>query len=139
MDEHVLSFMREVGALARALHTVGESVAATAGLTHTRLACLREVADEPRTVAQVAARLGVARQGVQRTADGLAADGLAAFAANPRDRRAQLLAPTGAGRRALATAAAAHAEWVARAGTLLGDDLPDLTARLRAVRDTVTR
>lgn len=138
MDEHVLSFMREIGALERALRAVGESVAARAGLTHTRLVCLREVADEPRTVAQVAGRLGVARQGVQRTADGLVAAGLAGFAANPRDRRAQLLAPTATGRRALATAAAAHAEWVAGAATRLGADLPELTARLRAVRDTVT-
>src|SRR4051794_8779692 len=71
VTEQVQVFMAEVAALHRSLHDVGEAVAAAAGLTYTPLGCPREVVDEPRSVAAVAARQGVARQGVQRTADGL--------------------------------------------------------------------
>ncbi|HZC72420.1 MAG TPA: hypothetical protein VE442_17115 [Jatrophihabitans sp.] len=136
-SEQVYALMAEVAALHRALHDVGEAVAAAARLTHARLSCLREVADEPRPVAAVAARQQVARQGVQRTADGLVADGFATWVDNPRHRRAKMLTPTSAGRRALAAAAEAHAAWVARAGARLPNDLADLTGRLRAVRNIV--
>jgi DNA-binding MarR family transcriptional regulator len=136
-SEQVYALMAAVAALHRALHDVGEAVAAAAGLTHTRLACLREIADEPQTVAGVAARQGVARQGVQRTADGLVADGLTRWIDNPRHRRAKLLTPTAAGRRALARAAEAHSAWVRRAAVRLPDDLADLTARLNVVSGAV--
>jgi DNA-binding MarR family transcriptional regulator len=136
-SEQMYALMAEVAALHRSLHDVGEAVAAVAGLTHTRLGCLREVADEPRPVATVAARQGVTRQGVQRTADGLVADGLARWIDNPRHRRAKLLTPSRAGRRALAAAADAHAAWVAQAAARLPKDLVDLTGRLRAVREIV--
>ena len=129
--------MDSVVALHRALHDVGESVAAAAGLTHTRLSCLRAVAEQPQTVAAAASRLGVARQGVQRTADGLVADGLARWVDDPRHRRAKLLSPTAKGRRALAQAANAHVAWVTRAASHLPDDLPDLTVRLHDVRDAI--
>lgn len=137
VSEQVYDFMVAVGALHRALHGVGEAVAGVAGLTYTRLGCLRVIADEPQTVAAVAARQGVARQGVQRTADGLVADGLTRWIDNPRHRRAKLLTPTAPGRRALATAAAAHAAWVTQAAARLPADLADLTRRLDAVQEAV--
>lgn len=137
VTEQVQVFMAEVAALHRSLHDVGEAVAAAAGLTYTRLGCLREVVDEPRSVAAVAARQGVARQGVQRTADGLVADGLARWIDNPRHRRAKLLAPTRTGRRALAAAADAHTSWVMQAAGQLPKDLAELAGRLRAVREIV--
>ncbi len=132
-------FMAEVASLYRALHDVGETIAATAGLTRTRLACLREVANEPRTVAKVAATQGVARQGVQRTADSLVTDGLATWIHNPQHRRAKLLAPTSSGNRALAVAEGAHAAWVARARNQLPADLEVLTGRMAAVREVVAK
>jgi DNA-binding MarR family transcriptional regulator len=133
-----LALMRAVGALHRALGAVGEAVAATSGLSHARSLCLQQVTDTPRTVAEIAARLDLARQGVLRVADQLVADGLAVYTDNPRHRRAKLLTPTDAGRRALAAMAREHERWVAdTAGALAPLDLPGLTDRLLAVRDAV--
>jgi DNA-binding MarR family transcriptional regulator len=133
-----LDLMTAVGALHRSLVEVGEAVAAAAGLSHARAQCLRQVADTPRTVAEIAARLDLARQGVQRVADVLVDDGLAGYTDNPRHRRAKLLTITDAGRRALAGTAAAHERWVAgTAPALAGLDLPGLAARLRAVQAAV--
>jgi len=132
--------MRAVGALHRSLTAVGEGLAREAGISHAGGTCLQQVADEPRTVAEIAARLGLARQGVQRVADLLVAEGLAAFADNPRHRRAKLLTPTPAGRRALGDLQDAHRRWVATAAHRLAPlDLPELTDRLRAVGDVVGR
>jgi DNA-binding MarR family transcriptional regulator len=133
-----LDFMRTVGALQRSLLAVGDAVAAGSGLSHARGQCLRQVADAPRTVAEIAARLDLARQGVLRVADLLVDDGLARYADNPRHRRAKLLTITDAGRRALAGVAAAHERWVAdTAPALAGLDLSALADRLRAVQAVV--
>jgi DNA-binding MarR family transcriptional regulator len=134
----VLDLMRAVGGLHRALGAAGEAVAATAGLTHARAQCLREVTDQPLTVAEIASRLDVARQGVLRMADQLADEGFAAYVDNPRHRRAKLLTPTDEGRRALARMETAHREWVERTAPDLGDlDLPDLARRVRQTHDVV--
>jgi DNA-binding MarR family transcriptional regulator len=132
-----LDFMRAVGALHRALLSVGEAVAATSGLSHARGLCLQQIADGPLTVAEIASRLGLARQGVLRVADLLVADGLAAYIDNPRHRRAKLLTPTDAGRQALADMDAAHRRWVARTADLAALRLPDLTERLRAAHAVI--
>ncbi|MGH3586006.1 MAG: MarR family winged helix-turn-helix transcriptional regulator, partial [Pseudonocardia sp.] len=120
------------------LHTVGEAVAAPAGQSRARSACLQQIAGEPRTVADIAERLGLARQGVQRVADLLVSDGLATYTDNPRHRRAKLLAPTAAGERALAAMDAAHRGWVAAtAPDLASLRLAELTDRLDAIRAAV--
>jgi DNA-binding MarR family transcriptional regulator len=136
--QEFLAFMQTVGALHRSLLAVGDAVAATAGQSRARSACLQQLADGPLTVADVADRLGLARQGVQRVADLLVADGLASYADNPRHRRAKLLTLTGAGERALTAMDAAHRDWVAEtAPSLARLRLPELTDRLSAVRRAV--
>jgi DNA-binding MarR family transcriptional regulator len=78
--------------------------------------------------------MGLRRQSVQQTADALAADGLAAFQDNPRHRRAKLLEPTIAGRKALAEVERAHAEWADRlASALDGAEIATATEVLRAL------
>jgi DNA-binding MarR family transcriptional regulator len=135
VSDDFLEFMRTVGSLHRSLSAVGEAVAATAGLSHARVQCLQQLVDGPLTVAEVAARLEVARQGVLRLADLLVADGLATYADNPRHRRAKLLTLTGPGRLVLAELAAVHHGWVERTAAELAPlGLPELTERLRATQ-----
>ena len=138
MSGDFLEFMRTVGSLHRSLQAVGEAVAATAGLSHARVLCLQQLADGPLTVAEIAARLELARQGVLRLADLLVSDGLATYVDNPRHRRAKLLTLTDAGRRTLADLDTAHHDWVDRTAlTLAPLGLPDLTDRLRATQAAI--
>jgi DNA-binding MarR family transcriptional regulator len=136
--EEFLAFMQAVAALHRSLLAVGDDVAAAAGQTRARSACLQQLARGPLTVAAIADRLGLARQGVQRVADLLVSDGLAGYTDNPRHRRAKLLTLTAAGERALAAMEDAHHRWVAgTAPDLTPLRLPELTERLSAVRHAV--
>jgi DNA-binding MarR family transcriptional regulator len=50
------------------------------------------ILDEPRTVADIARRMGMTPQGVQRIADLLVMHELAEYRTNPAHRRAKLLA-----------------------------------------------
>ncbi|WP_232661469.1 MarR family winged helix-turn-helix transcriptional regulator [Pseudonocardia sp. TRM90224] len=135
----LLDFMRVVAGLNRSLLAVGEEIAAAADLSHARSVCLQEIADEPRTVASIAARLDTARQSVQRVADLLVAGGMARYAENPRHRRAKLLTVTPAGRAALDRMSEAHHRWVlAAADNLATADVGDLSGRLRAVQEAVS-
>ncbi|WBB64280.1 MarR family winged helix-turn-helix transcriptional regulator [Streptomyces sp. WMMC500] len=121
----------------------GDRLAAPAGLTAARWQVLYAVRHEPLSVAGVARGMGVARQSVQRIADVLVEGGLAAYEPNPAHRRAKLLRPTPAGRRALARLGPAHAEFAARLAHRLGGQerfgetltaLRRLSAALEALR-----
>lgn len=121
----------------------GDRLAAPAGLTAARWQVLYAVRREPLSVAGVARGLGMARQSVQRIADVLVAGGLAAYEPNPAHRRAKLLRPTPAGRRALARLGPGHAEFAGRLAHRLGGEarfgetlaaLRRLSAALEALR-----
>ena len=134
----LLALMRAVGTLHGALLVVGETVAAAGGLSRAHHRCLQQIADGPLTVAEIAARLDLARQGVLRVADLLVGDGLASYTDNPRHRTAKLLTLSDTGRHALDEVARAHEHWVAdTADELAALDLPGLTDRLLAVRAAV--
>jgi DNA-binding MarR family transcriptional regulator len=136
--QEFLAFMQAVGTLHRSLLAVGDAVAATAGQSRARSACLQQLAGGPLTVADIAERLGLARQGVQRVADLLASDGLASYTDNPRHRRAKLLTLTDAGGRALDAMDATHRRWVAATAPDLAPlHLPELTEHICAVRRVV--
>jgi len=87
--------------LAGAFRGHGERIAATVGQTQARWQVLSAASDAPKTVPQIARRLGVTRQGVQRLADALVADGAAAYRANPDHRGSPHLVLTASGRAAL--------------------------------------
>ena len=89
--------------------------------------------DEPRSVADVARRMGLTRQAVQRIADLLVARGLAEYRANPAHRRAKLLACTEAGYWAIRRIALAAHPWGDRVGRQVGE------AELRAAVATMRR
>jgi DNA-binding MarR family transcriptional regulator len=93
LTELVLAVFRLNGSFLEA----ADRLAAPTGLTAARWQVLGAVLKEPKSVADIARDMGLARQSVQRLADILAAEGLAAYADNPAHRRAKLLAMTDAG------------------------------------------
>jgi DNA-binding MarR family transcriptional regulator len=103
------------------------------------MSCLSEwqviggVLDEPRSVAEVARRMGMTRQGVQRIADLLVDRGLAEYRPNPAHRRAKLLACTEAGYWAVRRISLAQHPWAEHIGAAVGSE------QLRAALETMQR
>jgi DNA-binding MarR family transcriptional regulator len=102
------------------LIAIGDALAAPAHQTSARWQVLAAVEGEPRSVANIARLLGLARQSVQRIADLLEKDGLARYGENPNHLRAKLLELTDAGRSTLASIAGAQRTWANRVGAELG-------------------
>jgi len=103
------------------LLAAGDSLAEPTGQTSARWRVLAAVEDSPRPVAEIARMWGLARQSVQRLADELVKDGLATYSENPNHRRAQLFAPTPAGRAALHMMQSAQHSWANELGAALGE------------------
>lgn len=101
---------------------VADRLAAAGGLSAARWRVLGGVLDEPRTVAEIARRMGMTRQGVQRVADLLVEQGLAELRPNPAHRRAKLLAPSEAGLLAIREIALVQRPWSDRVGAEIGTD-----------------
>jgi DNA-binding MarR family transcriptional regulator len=102
------------------LGAAGDALAKPAGQSTARWQVLASVQDQPRTVADIARALELARQSVQRTADLLADEGLAAYEDNPGHRRAKLLRLTPKGEETLATIQAEQRVWADRLGAKVG-------------------
>jgi len=120
--------------LAGGFRRVGEGIARTIGQTQARWQVLSAASDMPKTVPQIARRLGVSRQNVQHIAEALVGASLARFVDNPDHRRSPHLVLTGEGQTTLATltrAARTHHEALAR--SLEGLDLIALRQDIRAV------
>jgi DNA-binding MarR family transcriptional regulator len=88
--------------LAGAFRRHGELLASAIGQSQARWQVLSAASAEPKTVPQIARRLGVSRQAVQRLANLLARDGLATFEPNPDHRGSPHLILTERGRADLA-------------------------------------
>jgi DNA-binding MarR family transcriptional regulator len=117
------------------LQKVAQQLAAKGQITAAWWQVLGGVLDEPRSVADVALRMGMTRQGVQRVADLLAERGLAEYRPNPAHRRAKLLACTEAGYWAIRRIAIAQHPWAARIGEQVGTD--ELRAAVATMRRLV--
>jgi DNA-binding MarR family transcriptional regulator len=103
----------------------GETIAGTVGQTQARWQVMSAASADPRTVPQIARRLGVTRQNVQRIADLLVAENWASFEANPDHKSSLYLVLNTRGRSALAkitkAAGSSHAQLARRlAGTDVG-------------------
>lgn len=122
--------LHRVVALNRLFGAAGEQLARPAGQTLARYLVLRAAESDPAPVAEIARRLRLTRQAVQRIADVLAADGLAEYLDNPRHRRAKLVRPTRAGRKALEQIIGAQREWAQRLGPQVGLDKLEQTSAL---------
>jgi DNA-binding MarR family transcriptional regulator len=79
----------------------GEAIAATVGQTQARWQVMSAASSEPKTVPQIARRLGVTRQNVQRIADLLVDENWAVFEDNPDHRGSPHLVLNKRGRAAL--------------------------------------
>src|SRR5271163_320601 len=88
--------------LAGRFREYGEAIARTVGQTQARWQVMSAASAEPRTVPQIARRLGVTRQNVQRIADLLVTESWARFEANPDHRGSPYLVLGKRGRDALA-------------------------------------
>ncbi|QFQ99146.1 MarR family transcriptional regulator [Streptomyces phaeolivaceus] len=102
--------------------SVADELARPAGLTAAWWQVLGAVLPEPLPVAGVARVMGITRQSVQRVADLLVGKGLAEYVPNPAHRRAKLLAPTSAGRAAIARIEPGHATLAAGLAEALGEE-----------------
>ncbi|MFF0276107.1 MarR family winged helix-turn-helix transcriptional regulator [Streptomyces sp. NPDC004330] len=110
---------------------VSEKLAEPAGLTAAWWQVLGAVLPQPLPVAGIARTMGITRQSVQRIADLLVREGLASYEPNPAHRRAKLLAPSEAGRAAIARIDPGHAELAAAlVRELGGQDAFDETVRV---------
>ncbi|MFC9545223.1 MarR family winged helix-turn-helix transcriptional regulator [Streptomyces sp. NPDC056956] len=109
---------------------VAEELARPAGLTAARWQVLGAVLTEPLTVSGIARAMGITRQSVQRIADLLVDQGLAEYRTNPAHRRAKLLAPTAAGRAAVARIGPGHAAFADRLAQAFGEEDLERTVRL---------
>src|SRR5262245_8293399 len=87
--------------LAGQLRRNAEAIARVVGQSQARWQVLSAASAEPKTVPQIARRLGLARQNVQRIADLLVDDGLAMLAANPDHRTSARVVLTEHGRKVL--------------------------------------
>ncbi len=101
----------EVFELAGTFRQTGERIASEAGQTQARWQVLSAASAGPRTVAQIARRLGYARQSVQRTADQLSSDGLLRYRANPDHKKSALVELTADGATALSQITKAARKW----------------------------
>ncbi|MFM9691917.1 MarR family winged helix-turn-helix transcriptional regulator [Streptomyces europaeiscabiei] len=110
--------------------SVADELARPAGLTAAWWQVLGAVLPEPLSVAGVARVMGITRQSVQRVADLLVDRGLAEYVPNPAHRRAKLLAPTPAGRTAIARIEPGHATLAARLAEALGEEEFSETVRV---------
>ncbi|MER9054561.1 MarR family transcriptional regulator [Mesorhizobium sp. M0213] len=133
LTELVLAVFRMNGSFLDA----ADRLAAPTGLTAARWQVLGAVLKEPKSVADIARDMGLARQSVQRLADILAAEGLAVYADNPAHRRAKLLAITDAGRAAVKNIGTRQHVWANRISE--GMDADALKASLDVLRTLTER
>ncbi|MGV9569174.1 MarR family winged helix-turn-helix transcriptional regulator [Streptomyces nigra] len=119
---------------------VAEELARPAGLTASWWQVLGAVLREPLPVAGVARTMGITRQSVQRVADLLVDKGLAEYRPNPAHRRAKLLAPTEAGRAAVARIDPGHAAFADRLAEAMGEEeLAEAVRVLERLSDVLER
>jgi DNA-binding MarR family transcriptional regulator len=120
------------------LEDEGDALARPAGQTTARWQVLAAVEDAPRSVADIARALNLARQSVQRVADALEEGGLVRYEDNPRHRRARLVLPTAAGIDRLRRIQAEQRPWANRLGASVGTrDLAALNRLLDRVIEIV--
>jgi DNA-binding MarR family transcriptional regulator len=122
------------------LHRAGDGISKPAGQTAARWQVIGSIGNEPRTVADVARRMELARQSVQRIADVLVSEGIAVYEDNPAHQRAKLLALTALGRQALKVIREGQGVWANRVGGQLGEKvLLQINALLQQILDTLQR
>jgi DNA-binding MarR family transcriptional regulator len=128
----------DVFELAGRFRADGEAIAAAVGQTQARWQVMSAASAGPKTVPQIARRLGVTRQNVQRIADLLVAENWAGYEPNPDHRSSPYLALNKRGEAALARITVAAGGYHARiARKLAGADVASLHRALRRLIEVV--
>jgi len=106
--------LRECFRLNRGLMEVSQQLTAGTRVTGAQWGVLTALGQGniPRTVAETARQMGLARQSVQRVADVLADKGLVSYLPNPEDKRAKLVEVSRAGRALLGQLEQQQQAWV---------------------------
>lgn len=130
----------DVFELAGRFREEGEAIARTVGQTQARWQVMSAASADPRTVPQIARRLGVTRQNVQRIADVLVKENWASFEANPDHQGSPYFVLNARGQGALAkitkAAGLSHAQLARKlAGTDLGALHGGLRRLIQALND----
>lgn len=126
--------------LAGQLRRNADAITRPIGQTQARWQVLSAASADPKTVPQIARRLGIARQNVQRVADMLIDEGLAALSPNPDHKNSPHLVLTEAGRATLAKLMGnARSYYRELAGDLSAPDLAILRSGLRIFCDALDR
>ncbi len=120
--------------------SAGEALARPVGLTvawwQVLGACLRE----PKTASEISRQMGISRQAVQRVANRLLDEELLMSSDNPAHKRAPLLAPTQAGRDAVARIAPEQTAFSKRIVEAFGRaELESLTSELHRLSGVVNK
>jgi DNA-binding MarR family transcriptional regulator len=110
----------------------GEAIASAVGQTQARWQVMSAASADPKTVPQIARRLGVTRQNVQRIADLLVTENWASFETNPDHRGSPYLVLNKRGRKALDRLTKAAAGHHARLARKLSDN--EFTSIHRSLR-----
>jgi DNA-binding MarR family transcriptional regulator len=126
--------------LAGQLRRNADAIARPAGQSQTRWQVLSAASAEPKTVPQIARRLGLARQNVQRVADMLIEEGLASHGPNPDHKSSPHLLLTASGRATLAQLMSEARSYHRKlAGELSAVELSALRRGLRRLCDALNR
>jgi DNA-binding MarR family transcriptional regulator len=137
-DALIPLIVADIYELAGLLRAHGESIARDAGQTQARWQVMSAASAEPKTVPQIARRLGVTRQNVQRVADLLVDEGAASFEPNPDHRGSPFLVLSAQGRAALARIGKAAGGYHARMGRRIpGADIATLHRGLRRLIEAI--
>lgn len=113
------------------LMEAAQEMAANGGLTAAWWQVLGGVIDQPRTLPQIARRMGTTRQGVRRVADLLVEHGFGEYRSSPDHARAKVLACTERGHEAIRRIASVQRPWADRLAAELDDE--DLATTLRTM------
>ena len=127
--------LQECYALNRSLVEAAQQLTEGTGITGAQWGVLSALnqAPEPRSVAETARRMGLARQSVQRVADLLEGLALVHFLPDPADKRARLVAVTPQGQRLLDRLEGRQLRWVRQ---VTGEHrAADIAAAARLLRD----
>ena len=126
--------LRECFRLNRCLMEASQQLTEGTGVTGAQWGVLTALGqgDAPRTVAETARQMGLARQSVQRVADVLASNGLVSYLPNPEDKRAKLAELTVAGRKLLRQLEKQQQAWVEAIATDCSD--ADINGAFQSVK-----
>ena len=135
------NLMQECFKLNHSLIEVAQELTEDLGVTGAQWGVLGALGrdDAPRTIAEAARRMGLARQSVQRVADALVEHGLVKYLPNSADRRTKLAEVTDSGRVLLAELEARQLAWANRtAGDLSHANIEEAMRLVKQIRERIS-